>query len=1603
MPTLKSYILRLTALILVSITCSQSLVAQVTASFSATPLTGCAPLVVGFKDESTGNPNFWKWDLGNGTISFLQNPSATYFNPGTYTVKLVARNAAGSADSVVRINYITVYAIPTVDFLASDTTGCFPVTISFADLSNAGSGSLVSWEWDFGDGTTSTQQNPTHTYSSGGQFNVTLRVRNSFGCTRTISRIKYIKLNEGVDADFSFNNPGSCQPPTTVNFTNLSTGTGTLSYQWSFGDGGSSILPNPSYTYNTPGSYTVQLIVVNSNGCRDTIRKVNSIVIGTVQAGFSFTSPVCAGESVNLINTSSPAPSGAVWDFGDGTGSAAITPVKSYSAPGNYFIKLVSQFGACLDSLTLPITVLAKPAADFSSPNNRNCRAPHTVNFSSQITGTPAGITWYFGDGGTGSGPSPSHTYTSTGIFDVTLVVTNAAGCRDSVIKRQFVQIAPPQILSISNLPRRGCAPITINPVGNIISADPVVSYQWNFGDGGTSALPNPVHTYNSSGAYAVTLIVTTAGGCTDTLRMDSAVVAGVKPNAQFTANPRDVCAFTDIQFTDQSTGAITQWQWFFGDGGGSNQPNPTYQYSDTGYFNVMLVVSNNGCNDTLTIPNFIYIRPPVSAFLDSFVCPSPFTRHFRDRSIGATSWNWNFGDGNTSTSQNISHTYAAAGIYTVTLTVSNGTCTHSSSRPVRIVDEKADFVADDTVICKGSTVSFQTRNINISAIAGFNWDFGDGLVMNGGNAIGHTYNAAGNYTVRLIITDVLGCADTLVKPLYIRVNGPTADFNSLLPGVCLNSAVNFADSSKTDGIHPITKWDWQWGDGNTQSYTAPPFSHTYANPGSYTVTLTVTDSEGCRDSLVKPNNIFISRPIAGFFSPDTNACPFRPVRFINQSTGPALSYFWDFGDGNSSTQANPIHNYQAEGVYTIKLRITDQYGCTDTFTAPFYVEVLYPRARFALSDSVTTCPPLQINFTNQSLNAHTAYWDFGDGSTSTLNNPSHFYNFPGTYRVILKVTGNGTCEDTLSKLIVIKGPTGQFRYGGLTGCVPFTVSFQASTPDSASFIWDFNDGSTFATPDSNVTHAYMNPGIYVPKMILVDKAGCTVPITGTDTIKVYDVFASFNVNAAVFCDSGRVNFQNNSASNDLITGFLWNFGDGSSSTATNPVHNYTSSGSYDVQLIVTSQLGCKDTARLPADIKIVRSPQIAIGGGVNGCVPASVNFSGQLVVADTSAMTWQWSLGNGQTPTGASTGTLVYPNAGTYPIQLIGINSSGCRDTATQQFVVHPLPVVDAGLDTVICFGRGWNLNATGAATYTWSPATSLSCTNCPNPVARPDSAITYKVTGRSQFGCVAEDSVRLTLQYPLDMRIGRGDTLCRGEKAKLLASGQEVYNWTPAAGLSNPNSSNPIAQPDITTLYRVIGKDRRNCFADTGFIRVVVYPYPTVNAGPDQTVSGGTPVQLNATHSADVRRMRWIPATNLSCDQCPAPLARPTETTQYSLQVVNEGGCTAQDQVQIFIFCTTGNLYMPNTFSPNGDGANDVFYPRGKGLFSIKSFKIFNRWGELIFEKNNIGANDASAGWDGRHKGQPASPDVYVYLVDVICDNKTVFTYKGNIALIR
>jgi gliding motility-associated-like protein len=438
-----------------------------------------------------------------------------------------------------------------------------------------------------------------------------------------------------------------------------------------------------------------------------------------------------------------------------------------------------------------------------------------------------------------------------------------------------------------------------------------------------------------------------------------------------------------------------------------------------------------------------------------------------------------------------------------------------------------------------------------------------------------------------------------------------------------------------------------------------------------------------------------------------------------------------------------------------------------------------------------------------------------------------------------------------------------------------------------------------------------------------------------------------------------------------------------SNSAVANPLASPTIQTTYVVT--GTSAQGCTGTDTII--ISVHQAPIADAGNDVTICAGEQV----QLTATGGNAFQWSpassLSAANSASPIASPTVTTVYTVTVT--------DNNGCQGSDQVVVNVNPIPLVDAGNNQSICNGLTAQLQASGAINYTWHADNTLNNLTISNPVASPLVTTTYYLTGTDANGCSASDSVIVTVIQPFTMEVGQGTEVCFGSNIQLSANGAVTYKWLPANSLDNPFVPNPIASPTATTTYTVIGTDGV-CFQDVQQVVVVVHDLPTAYAGENVIIVSGETVTLNG--SGNGTTFNWSPSSGLSCSDCPSPEATPLETTTYVLTVTNEFGCQRKDSVVIRVGCNDDVVFIPNAFSPNEDGQNDIFYIRSKGLRNVEYLRIYDRWGKMMFETNSI-----SQGWDGTNNGKPVNPGVYVYYLKAICSNGQPILMQGNITLVK
>ena len=894
--------------------------AQLQADFSADVTSGCSPLVVNFSNLSTGTSGAttYEWDFETGSSS-VENPSRVFNNVGIYTVRLIAIDG-GTRDTTEKVDFIEVYDNPSIAYTPSANNGCDVLNVAFTNLSSSGT-PISNMLWDFGDGAQSNDFNPNHIYQPtsfvNGQasFDITIVVTDANNCQATEVFGDAIVIGESPNANFNSADNLFCEAPATVEFFNQSTNTSGVSYTWDFGNGNTSTQANPTEVYSAEGNYNVTLTAINNNGCSASRTLNDYVQIEPIDISLSSNAnPVCQGEQVQFQVTSNLSGLDYIWNFGDGNMSELDANTNHvYTSPGTYNVTLEASTpdGLCTESAVTTIEVLDIPSPSFASDVQSSCSTPFEVQFAS--FGSYTGYVWSFGEGGSSTSPNPTYIYNDAGNHDVTLTVINSEGCSNSITLNDYITITPPTA-ALSMDDNDGCLPLPIQFTDESTSASAIIGWIWDFGDGNTSNLPNPSHTYTSVGRYEVSLTILDAEGCQATISGDS-IFVGDQIDVDFAFDINEACLPDPVMTTNLSGPSPlpegVTWIWEFGDGGNSSMPEPIYQYGDTGVFDVSLTATYNGCDTTHIKEEYITIYPPLANFTAEVLCDgSRLDVLFDDISLGADSTVWVLSNGDILINQDsFVYTFADTGNYTIKLYAYNfeSGCIDSTDQDLELVWMETGFNVDQTVVCRNESIQITNVSSRSSSMVYF---LGDGWSTSNPNP-SHSYADTGLYDITQILMDINSCYDTLIQPTLVTVRGAYAQFDQNRDQGCRNSEFNFTDLSTSNA--DIVTWGWNYGNGITDSTSNG--SITYANPGFYDVSLYIEDENGCSDLVVKNDTVFISAPIPAFTVID-RICLGDSAEFINTSSNNSLTYVWNFGDDSISTEASPIHVYEQGGLY---------------------------------------------------------------------------------------------------------------------------------------------------------------------------------------------------------------------------------------------------------------------------------------------------------------------------------------------------------------------------------------------------------------------------------------------------------------------------------------------------------------------------------------------------------------------------------------------------------------------------------------------------------------------------------------------------------------
>lgn len=639
---------------------------------------------------------------------------------------------------------------------------------------------------------------------------------------------------------------------------------------------------------------------------------------------------------------------------------------------------------------------------------------------------------------------------------------------------------------------------------------------------------------------------------------------------------------------------------------------------------------------------------------------------------------------------------------------------------------------------------------------------------------------------------------------------------------------------------------------------------------------------------------------------------------------------------------------------------------------------------------------PYEVGFSAFSPLGPNATINTNTGLISGIAPPS------GSYVIAVCVTEwrNGIPINTHRKDFILKVADCDFVAAQLpvsaVYCDDFNVSFanQAASPLIYAWHWDFGVASTLGDTSNVATpsYTYLDTGTYVVKLVVNPGDQCS-----DSTSMLLGVYPGFfpDFSTSGICVNKPTQFTDlTTTAYGSVNTWSWDFGQttvlNDTSHLQNPTYTYPTVGIKTVELIVTSTKGCRDT--ITKDVTIIDKPPITLPfKDTLICVIDSL----QLQAIGQGAFNWtpNYNIINANTST-----PTVFPDVTTWYV--VELDDNGCKNKDSVRVRVVNFVTLQGMPDTTICGGDPVQLYATtDGLQFTWSPTTGLSDPTILNPVATPQATTTYQLT--SSIGrCSATDDVTITVvPYPT-ANAGADTIICFNSSAQLQGSVVgSTFFWKPQGSLSNPNILNPIATPSVTTNYVLTVNDVLGC-PKPGFDTVIVTVLPKMNAsaGNDTAIVVGQILQLNASGGDSYV---WSPPLGLTSTTIHNPLAILTgdpDSIRYVVTVTDDYGCVDSADILVTVFKTNPQIFVPTGFTPNGDGRNETVKPIGVGIKQIEYFRVYNRWGQLVFSTTRNGH-----GWDGRIGGKLQSSNTFVWLVKAIDFTGRPIFQKGTVTLIR
>jgi len=1414
-----------------------------------------------------------------------------------------------------------------------------------------------------------------HTYAEAvDTFVVT--INNNNGCSIT----GVVVMEQAASASIQVPASGITQgcAPQTISFINSSTNVSqTTTFRWDFGDSSADLIFDAN-NVNTSVSHLYEPGTVN---CETMVTLLAENYCNTIQGGASFATfnPIRIWDTdvpnITVPNTTLCYPDtifsftnsaqkncftqGNIfqrqekWNFGDYWGTGVVETdwipfppnlPQSIAFPGigEYTVSVLDSNFCGIETDEITIQIVNPPSASFTINQDTVC-VGQNITFLSTAIGANESYWNFTGDWIPSNGGTMNFSFSAPGVYQVSFRAVQSLSpnsCADTATQSIVVLDAPTtQILSQS---LSGCdslhVELTQNSTGN------PVTFVWTLPNNTTSIGPTlPPFELTDPGNYSVSLEVTASNGCSASDTENLQVVT--TPTAQFTQI--GVCQNTPITLLNTSGPNNTPAHWTLGDGFFHSAFSPIHSYAQPGNYSVQLIAGIVGCQDTVVQTVTIAPTPTVQFTPNQTNGCTPFGVVFNNNSTGTVSQNWTFGDNTTSLDFAPSHVFltsqGSSSNYTVTLSgTSADGCTAQQSSIITVNSGAfANFLDPNNVPeCSPHTSHF----INSSqAAVSYSWDFGDGNSSNEFQP-SHTFenntNLVGFFTVQLIAYSSGACHDTTERTVVVF---PSATFD-------LDFSSNIACSPSTVPMPLLTgaaTFHWDFGDGSTSSDPLPVHVFQTNEPiDTFQIAFIGTSVFGCSDTSYS-QLVVLGSPHAAFQMSSADGC--EPVSVVfNNLSSEASNYQWDFQDGAFSNSMDSVleHTFTQEGdflsTYLIQLIATSSNGCTDTASAPF---TLHPQATALFNPTVTeNCAPFNCLFQNNSTGSTLFEWDLGDGNLSNAISPSHVYSnliTQDTSYLVTLIASNGFgCTDTASQEIQVnRTPVAYYEITDTSGCYPMTITFANQSIGADTYSWNYGTGENSINADSIHQHNFFNlTDIAVTNAVVLAAMtdnGCFSTYTQPVLIPP-GLTANFNGDLQG-CHPFSTLFLNNSIG---AVAYHWDFGDGSSSNATNPNHTFllpsSSDTTFTVTLTATNAMGCtQEYAQLVQVYAVPLANISAVSNPLNW--PNSAAFVNSSI--SSASTNYLWDFGDGTLDFNALPAPHFYSTWGNYNVLMIA-NNGQCSDTAYLNLsVLAPDPIAGFYGDTIGCapltvafqdtsqFANGW----------LWDFGDGGTTINA-SPVYTFDTPGTY------------------TVQQIIFGFNGTADTAIHQQAIIVHPRAQAIFTVSP---------------PQIT---------------------VPQQPIYIVNLSENATSyvwdfdDGDTSHLFTPEHYYTEPGLYDITLMVNNEYNCPDTLVM-----RAAVRAVGGGSIAFPDAFTPLVDGATDGRIDVLSFD------NDVFFPKFEGVKNYE-LSVYNKWGELIFHSDDI-----NIGWDGYYKGEICQQDLYIWKSKGFFQDGQSFELSGKVTLIR